>query len=98
MATTASTTFGVLLRQHRLTAGLTQEALAERAGVSARGVQDLERGLRLAPRAETVRLLADALGLDAEARSALIRAAHPELVTPTQPQPNRLPLAPLPVP
>jgi transcriptional regulator with XRE-family HTH domain len=82
MATTASTTFGALLRQHRLTAGLTQEGLAERAGVSARGVQDLERGLRITPRAETVRLLADALGLDPESRSRLIAAAHPELTSP----------------
>ena len=55
-------TFGALLRRHRRAAGLTQEGLAERAGLSARGVQDLERGLRAAPRAETVRLLAEALG------------------------------------
>jgi predicted ATPase/transcriptional regulator with XRE-family HTH domain len=79
MATTSSATFGMLLRGHRLAAGLTQEALAERAGVSARGVQDLERGIRRAPRADTVRLLADALGLSGEARAALIMAAHPEL-------------------
>ena len=98
MATTASTPFGVLLRQHRLSAGLTQEGLAERAGVSTRGVQDLERGLRLAPRAETVRLLADALDLDAEARSALIRAAHPGLATPPAPSALPLPMAALPVP
>ena len=78
MATTSSATFGMLLRQLRLAAGLTQEALAERAGVSARGVQDLERGIRRAPRAETVRLLADALGLSGETRAALITAAHPE--------------------
>src|SRR5215216_3620564 len=98
MATTSSLTFGMLLRQHRLTAGLTQEALAERAGVSARGVQDLERGLRLAPRAETVRLLADALGLDAESRSKLIAAVHPGLATPPSPRALTAPLAALPVP
>jgi predicted ATPase/transcriptional regulator with XRE-family HTH domain len=97
MATTASTTFGVLLRQHRLAAGLTQEGLAERAGVSARGVQDLERGLRATPRAETVRLLADALGLDPESRSRLIAAAHPELAIPPPSGANPLPLAALPV-
>ena len=91
MATTSSTTFGALLRQHRLTAGLTQEALAERAGISTRGVQDLERGVRRAPRAETVRLLAEALGLDAESWSTLIRAAHPELAIP--PTPWRDPVA-----
>src|SRR5829696_6492734 len=81
MVDTSSATFGMLLRQLRLAAGLTQEGLAERAGVSARGVQDLERGVRLAPRAETLRLLADALDLDAAARSTLITAAHPELQT-----------------
>ncbi|MDF3041298.1 MAG: hypothetical protein K0Q71_4004, partial [Thermomicrobiales bacterium] len=67
MAIPSSTTFGALLRQHRLRAALTQEALAERAGVSTRGIQDLERD-RAFPRAETVRLLAEALGLEGEAR------------------------------
>ena len=69
MTTTASSTFGMLLRRYRVAAALTQEGLAERAGLSARGVQDLERGVRVAPRLDTVRLLADALGLDAEARA-----------------------------
>ncbi len=36
--------FGDLLRQHRLAAGLTQESLAERAGLSVHGIQKLERG------------------------------------------------------
>ena len=51
--------FGALLRRHRLTAGLTQEELAERAGVSARAVSDLERGVDRAPYPATVRRLAD---------------------------------------
>ena len=38
--------FGELLRRLRVAAGLTQEALAERAGLSARGLSDLERGVR----------------------------------------------------
>ncbi len=79
MANSTSEPFGTLLRRFRLAEGLSQEALAERAGVSARGVQDLERGVRRAPRAETVRLLADALGLSGETRAALVMAAHPEL-------------------
>ena len=41
--------FGELLRRHRLAAGLTQEALAERAGISVRAITDLERGVRRAP-------------------------------------------------
>ena len=79
MAITTADTFGSLLRRFRLTAGLTQEELAERAGLSTRGVQDLERGVRLVPRAETVRMLADALELDEVARRTLTAAAHPEL-------------------
>ena len=37
-----SHTFGSLLRRHRLAAGLTQAALAERAGIAERTIQDLE--------------------------------------------------------
>jgi predicted ATPase/DNA-binding XRE family transcriptional regulator len=63
--------FASLLRHHRLRAGLSQEALAERAGVSARAISDLERGARRAPYRETVHLLADALDLSAGDRTAL---------------------------
>jgi predicted ATPase/DNA-binding XRE family transcriptional regulator len=98
MTTTTSSTFKSLLRHHRLAAGLTQEALAERAGVSARGIQQLERGDRTAPRAETVRLLADALGLDAQERAALIAAAHPELAAPALSTPAPLHPPDLPIP
>jgi predicted ATPase/DNA-binding XRE family transcriptional regulator len=82
MVAASSSTFGSLLKRYRLAAGLTQEGLAERAGLSARGVQDLERGVRAAPRAETVRLLAEALGLDAGARAGFTAAAYPELAAP----------------
>ena len=99
MATTSPASFAALLRRHRLAAGLSQEALAERAGLSARGVQDLERGVHAAPRAETFRLLADALGLDAEARALLLAAAQPELASsPARPAPSPLPRSSLPVP
>ena len=37
-------TFAALLRRHREAAGLTQEALAERAGLSTRAIAYLERG------------------------------------------------------
>jgi predicted ATPase len=98
MATTSPASFGALLRHHRLTAGLTQEALAERSGLTARGIQLLERGGRTSPRAETVRLLADALELAAVERSAFIAAANPELSR--APAAAKLPLPPpqLPVP
>ena len=44
MATSSSQSFGDLLRGYRLAAGLTQEELAAQAGLSARGLSDLERG------------------------------------------------------
>jgi tetratricopeptide (TPR) repeat protein/transcriptional regulator with XRE-family HTH domain len=60
--------FAGVLRRLRAGAGLTQEELAEAAAVSPRTVSDLERGLATTPRKDTVRLLADALGLDSWAR------------------------------
>jgi non-specific serine/threonine protein kinase len=56
-------------------AGMTHEALAERAGVSVRAISSLESGARRAPYRETVRLLAGALGLGPADRDALIAAA-----------------------
>jgi transcriptional regulator with XRE-family HTH domain len=44
MSETTTNGFGALLKRHRLAAGITQEGLAERAGISARAVSDLERG------------------------------------------------------
>src|SRR5215217_5368929 len=73
--------FGDLLRRHRTAAALSQEALAERAGVSARAISDLERGVHRAPRLETVRMLADALGLKADDRASLLAVAQPEPAT-----------------
>ena len=81
-------TFAGLLRKLRTQAGLTQEELAEASGVSPRSISDLERGVAMAPQRETIRRLADALGLtglikaqfEAVARgravSAVTEAAH----------------------
>jgi predicted ATPase/DNA-binding XRE family transcriptional regulator len=69
--------FGDLLRRLRSAAALSQEALAERASLSKRGISDLERGARQVPRLETARLLADALGLGEADRQALLAAARP---------------------
>src|SRR5258708_36668997 len=55
--------FGRLLRKYRLAAGLTQDALAEHASLSVRGIADLERGARRFPYAEPVERLAAALHL-----------------------------------
>jgi transcriptional regulator with XRE-family HTH domain len=68
--------FAGLLRERRLAAGLTQVALAERAGLSERGVQHLERGLGQ-PYPETARRLAAALGLTGEQRAGFEAAAAP---------------------
>src|SRR5260370_29177388 len=76
MATETSASFGELLKEHRLAAGLTQEALAERAGISARGIQALERG-QSRPQRETARRLAVALGLPPEEQARLLDAATP---------------------
>jgi transcriptional regulator with XRE-family HTH domain len=55
--------FGSLLRRHRLSASLSQEALAAAAGISVSAIGAYERGINSAPHRETVLLLADALNL-----------------------------------
>jgi transcriptional regulator with XRE-family HTH domain len=66
--------FGELLRRYRTAARLTQEELAEQAGLSVRGIQDLERGLRHSPHPETTRRLVNALGLRDAERTELLGA------------------------
>ncbi|MBV8637876.1 MAG: helix-turn-helix domain-containing protein [Candidatus Eremiobacteraeota bacterium] len=61
--------FGTLLREIRLEAGLSQEALAERARMSSGGISVLERGARRAPHRDTIALLADALELTGRQRA-----------------------------
>jgi predicted ATPase len=63
-----SSDFGTLLRRYRLAAGLSQEALAERACMSTNGIGALERGYRRTPQRETLSLLAGALALDERQR------------------------------
>jgi transcriptional regulator with XRE-family HTH domain/tetratricopeptide (TPR) repeat protein len=77
-----ASTFAELLREHRLAAGLTQDALAERAGLSTRAISDLERGLKQAPRLATVGLLSDALKLSASDRAAFSQSARGTTSTP----------------
>jgi class 3 adenylate cyclase/tetratricopeptide (TPR) repeat protein len=76
MTSHALPSFGDLLRQHRLEAGLSQEELAEVAGISARAISDLEREVRHRPYRATVTQLAKALGLSEEERSRLQLAAR----------------------
>src|SRR6187397_919026 len=80
--------FGAALRRLRLAAGLTQERLAERAGVSAKAIIALENDPARTPRLETVTRLADALGLDRDDRAHLLAAARPPGSAPTAPEPK----------
>jgi predicted ATPase/DNA-binding XRE family transcriptional regulator len=68
--------FARTIRDYRVRTGLSQEELAERAGVSTRAVSDMDRGLRRNPRPETLRLIADALGLESEDRARFFASAH----------------------
>jgi non-specific serine/threonine protein kinase len=56
-------TFGDLLRRHRNAAGLTQEDLAERSGLSVDTISLLERGEHRRPHRYTTKSLAEALAL-----------------------------------
>jgi transcriptional regulator with XRE-family HTH domain len=68
--------FGLLLRQQRGDAGLTQEELADRARLSARVISDLERGVSQNPHLSTVHHLAEALDLSGEERARFERTAR----------------------
>lgn len=68
--------FGERLRQHRLARGLTQELLAERTGLSVRGISDLERGARNVPYQETILRLISGLELPVHEQAELLSFAR----------------------
>ena len=68
--------FAGLLRQLRAEAGLTQEELAEAAGLSPRSVSDLERGINRTARKDTAVLLGGALGLAEPVLAVFVAAAR----------------------
>jgi class 3 adenylate cyclase/tetratricopeptide (TPR) repeat protein len=76
VAEQAALSFGGLLRQLRAEARLTQEELAEAAGLSPRSVSDLERGINRTAHKDTAGLLADALGLTEPVRALFVAAAR----------------------
>jgi predicted ATPase/DNA-binding XRE family transcriptional regulator len=84
--------FGTELQRLRRAAGLSQQELAERAGLSLRGIADLERGARRAPYPATVRRLVQALELNEVDRAALLTGtATSDLITGSiQVEPTRL--------
>src|SRR5215207_8217519 len=69
-------TLGELVKHARHAAGLTQEALAARAGLSARAISDLERNVNHTPRPGTVQLLISALPLSSDEREHFEAAAR----------------------
>src|SRR5207237_8829351 len=78
---TEKTSFRTLLKHYRQAAGLSQEALAARAGLSARAISDLERGVNRTPRYDTLELLSSALSLTAQQRILLQVSARPEVAS-----------------
>lgn len=76
--------FGTALRALRRAAGLTQEALAERSGLSVECISALERGHRKHPRADTIDLLVDGLGLGPDERKRLVGATSRAAVAVTR--------------
>lgn len=67
---------GALLRRYRRRAGLTQEELADRAGMSVRGIGNIERDMPKRVRKETLQLLAEALELTAAERAMFLEIAR----------------------
>ena len=78
-ANTVGVSFGALLRRHRGAMGLTQERLAERAGLHAQEISKLERGILRSPHSSTVEFLARALKLDPQQKESFIVAACAQL-------------------
>lgn len=87
--------FASLLHHHRREAGLSQAALAERAGLSVEAIGVLERGVRRYPRRETVLAIADVLDLNAPDQAALLTAAkrRAQVASHVVAVPRQLPLA-----
>src|SRR3989440_8801576 len=69
--------FGALLKHYRLATGLSQEALAARAILSARTISDLERGIHATPHTDTLELLTGALSLTDQQRALLLASSRP---------------------
>ena len=83
MGVDRSSTLGTVLRGLRESAGLSQEELAERAGLSPHAISALERGTRTRPYPHTLRSLASALRLDDDQRAALLGSVPPRTARPS---------------
>ncbi|MFN8591164.1 MAG: helix-turn-helix domain-containing protein [Thermomicrobiales bacterium] len=96
MAGASTSSFGEQLRRLREAVGLTQEELAERAGLSRDAVGALEAGRRRHPHPQTVRALAGGLGLS-DREALALRAAVPKRAA-GSPADGEARAAPLPIP
>jgi len=77
--------FGERLRSYRLAAGLTQEELAEKSGLSVRAIADMESGRTSQPRRGSLERITEALQIPAaERRETTILATGPGPVVPRQ--------------
>ncbi len=93
MSESGGPVFGDVVRAYRRRLGMTQEELADKTGLSVRGIGRIEAGRIALPRARTLRLLADAFGLaggerdrfchvvESKASSALARLGPAQLPT-----------------
>ena len=81
--------FGDMVRAHRGRLGITQEELADRSGVSVRGLGEIEAGRSSRPRPTTVRLLADAFGLsEPNGTASARRLGRSRRLTPSASRPD----------
>ena len=80
-------TFGERLRAYRAAAGLSQEELAERSGVSVRAIGDMERGRTRWPHRDSVRCLTDVLGLMGQEREGFLALARRPVANAAEPEP-----------
>jgi DNA-binding SARP family transcriptional activator/DNA-binding XRE family transcriptional regulator len=83
--------FGALVQAYRRQAGLTQQELAAKAGLSVGALRDIEQSRRRRPRSSSLAALADALDLDHEQCTSLLTVGrerpasrHPEPPPTTQ--------------
>ena len=85
-------TFGDVLRAHRERANLTQEELAQLAGLGVRTIREFEAGRVRRPRGHSVRLLAQALALGEDVRARFVALAYE--TAPTSGEGEASPLVP----
>ncbi|KOV86340.1 NB-ARC domain-containing protein [Nocardia sp. NRRL S-836] len=71
----SSDTLRELLKTYRVRAGLTQEELSDRSGISVRAISDMERGTAKSPQRRTIESLAPPLALTDEELTRLQKVA-----------------------